>query len=234
MFGLPLHLLSLISVSTISTSSPSFSLYCLDYLINNAGTNTAVGPLVETDLSRFRSTFEANYFGLIAVTQAVAPHMIKKRSGKIINIGSTAGLAPLPYSSAYSSSKAAVHAISDVLRLELQGFGISVVVVAPGAIKSSIGDAGSKDIEVPESSNYHNVRDVIAFRAVYSQQGNPTPTDQFAQTVLRAVQPRNPRAYLVAGAKSSMVLLLYYLPVFIKDRLISRIFQMGRIGVSIE
>lgn len=191
-----------------------------------------MGPLIEVELERFRSTYEANFFGLIAVTQAVAPHMIKRRSGKIINIGSTAGLAPLPYSSAYSSSKAAVHAISDVLRLELQGFGIQVVVVAPGAIKSSIGDAGSKDIVIPSTSHYSNVADMIRMRAVYSQKGNPTPTDQFANLVVRQTQGRNPRAYVVAGAKSSMVMILYYLPVWLKDVLISRIFQMGRIGVS--
>lgn len=63
----------------------------IDVLVNNAGVNTAVGPSVEVDLDRFRSTFEANYFGLIRVTQAVTPHMIHRRKGTIINIGSTVG-----------------------------------------------------------------------------------------------------------------------------------------------
>lgn len=63
----------------------------IDVLVNNAGVNTAVGPAVEVDLDRYRSTFEANYFGLIRVTQAVTPHMIQRKTGAIINIGSTVG-----------------------------------------------------------------------------------------------------------------------------------------------
>lgn len=63
----------------------------IDVLVNNAGVNTGVGPAVEVDLDRYRSTFEANYFGLIRVTQKVVPYMIQRRQGRVINIGSTVG-----------------------------------------------------------------------------------------------------------------------------------------------
>lgn len=71
----------------------------------------------------------------------------------------------MPYGGAYSSSKAAVHALSDVLRAELKGFGISVVVVAPGAIKSLIGEAGASTISMKPNSKYENVKDMIIYRA---------------------------------------------------------------------
>lgn len=139
----------------------------IDILVNNAGLNTGVGPAIEVDLDRFKSTFEANYFGLIRVVQKVTPHMIARRTGTIINIGSTVGLVPLPYGAAYASSKAAVHSFSEALGMELKGFGIKVSIVAPGAIKSSIGDTGAKAIVLPATSFYKNVEDMI--RCEYNQ-----------------------------------------------------------------
>jgi len=204
----------------------------IDLLINNAGTNAAVGPVVEVDIERQRQTFEANYFGLLRVTQAVAPHMIKQRSGTIVNVGSTAALCPLPYAGAYAASKAAVHAVSDCMRAELAGFGINVVILAPGAIKSSIGDAGEGTIQLAKSSSYENVADMIKYRAQYSQLGHPTPTAEFAAVVRKAVVKRRPRAYLVTGAKSTMAFIMYYMPGRFRDFFLSRIFQLWRVGRS--
>ncbi|EPQ29980.1 uncharacterized protein PFL1_02653 [Pseudozyma flocculosa PF-1] len=204
----------------------------IDILINNAGTNTAVGPLIDVDVDRVRKTFEPNFFGLIMVTQAVSPYMIRRRSGVIVNIGSTAGLTALPFGATYSASKAAVHALSDALRLELRGFGVKVVVVAPGAIKSSIADAGSKDLDFPADSFYGDVKDLIEYRANFSQLGSPTPSAVFARNVRRAVTRPNPSAYLVTGKRSFTALLAYYLPVWIKDLLVGRMFSIWRIGRS--
>ncbi|KAN0060084.1 NADPH-dependent 1-acyl dihydroxyacetone phosphate reductase [Thecaphora frezii] len=202
----------------------------IDVLINNAGTNTAVGPLIEVELERIRKTLEPNLFGLIQVTQAVAPFMIQRRSGKIVNIGSTAGLTSLPFGAAYSASKAAVHALSDALRLELSGFGISVVVVAPGAIRSSIADTGSSHLALSPTSLYAHVQDLIEYRANFSQLGNPTPSDVFARNVRRAVDRRSPAAYLVTGKRAFNALLAYYLPTWIRDWLVGRMFSVWRIG----
>ncbi|PWZ01684.1 NAD(P)-binding protein [Testicularia cyperi] len=202
----------------------------IDILVNNAGVNHAVGPLVETDLQRIRNTFEPNFFGLIAVTQAAAPYMIKRRSGTIVNIGSTAAIANMPFGATYSASKAAVHALSDVLRLELAGFGIKVVVVAPGKIKSSIGDTGSSHISLPHDSAYKHVEDIVQYRAQFSQLGNPTPTDVFAKTVRKWVAVANPGPYLFTGSKSLTVWIAYYLPTWMKDRLIGAMFNASRIG----
>jgi 1-acylglycerone phosphate reductase len=133
----------------------------IDILVNNAGTNTAVGPTAEVELDRYRSTMEVNYFGLIRITSVVSRHMISRRSGRIINIGSTVGLVPLPYAAAYCSSKAAVHSYSEALRMELEGFGVQVSIVSPGAIKSSIGERGAQGIVLAKDSNYASVQDMV-------------------------------------------------------------------------
>ncbi|SNX83662.1 related to AYR1 - NADPH-dependent 1-acyl dihydroxyacetone phosphate reductase [Melanopsichium pennsylvanicum] len=220
----------------------------IDILINNAGVNLAVGPLVEIPIQNIRNTFEANFFGLIAVTQAAVPSMIRRRSGTVVNIGSTAAIGCMPFGAPYSASKAAVHAISDTLRLELAGFGIKVVVVAPGAIKSSIAENTSKNLfkptaapsssedgvddlgYLPADSMYKHVEDLVKFRAEYSQKGEPTPSETFARNVRRWVAVANPGAYLFTGKKSLSVWISYYLPTRVKDWMIGRIFQTHRIG----
>lgn len=178
------------------------------------------------------------------MTQVAAPYMIRRRSGTIVNIGSVAAIACMPFGGPYSASKSAVHAISDTLRLELSPFGVNVVVVAPGAIKSSIaentlknrsnsskpsGDDGDLGY-LPAESLYKHVEDLVKFRAEFSQQGEPTPSETFAKNVRQWVAATRPGAYLFTGKKSSVVWISYYLPVRVKDWILGRIFQIHRIG----
>ncbi|MGV2480613.1 UNVERIFIED_CONTAM: SDR family NAD(P)-dependent oxidoreductase, partial [Salmonella enterica subsp. enterica serovar Weltevreden] len=90
----------------------------IDLLINNAGYG-AMGPLVEMPLDEVRRQFETNVTSLIALTQAIVPGMIERRSGLVVNIGSVSGVLVTPFAGAYCASKAAVHALSDALRMEL-------------------------------------------------------------------------------------------------------------------
>lgn len=110
----------------------------------------AVGALMDIDLKVAQQCVNTNVFGTLAMSKAVAAHMAKKGSGKIVNIGSVVGYVSTPWAGIYALSKAAVHSMSDTLRLELKPFGIQVVVVAPGAIKSNFGSAGAKTVNVPE------------------------------------------------------------------------------------
>lgn len=158
--------------------------------------------------------------------------MIRRRSGTIVNIGSTAAIANMPFGATYSASKAAVHALSDVLRLELAGFGIKVVVVAPGAIKSSIAETGGSNIKLSDDSFYKDVQDLVQYRADFSQTGTPTPSATFATTVRKWVQRPNPGAYLFTGRRSLTVWFAYYLPTKLKDWLVGSMFNVSRIGKS--
>ena len=108
-------------------------------LINNAGYGSE-GPIEEVPMSEVRRQFETNVFGLTLLTKLVLPGMRKQRWGKIVNLSSMGGRMTLPGGGFYHATKYAVEAISDALRFEVQGFGIDVVVIEPGPIKTDFGD----------------------------------------------------------------------------------------------
>jgi len=157
----------------------------LDVLVNNAGVNT-FGPIVETPIDKIRSLFETNVLGLLAVTQAVFPRMADQRSGRIVNVGSVVGLLPTPFAGSYCASKSAVHMLSEVMRMEVKPFGVDVVVVQPGGVRSSIADTGAKDLEPFRSgtSRYRPYYDGIRKRA-YASQDNPMPAEDFARALVQ-------------------------------------------------
>ena len=130
----------------------------VETLVNNAGYG-AMGPLAELPLDELRLQFETNVFALVAMIQAVVPGMAARGSGRIVNIGSVSGVLPTPFSGAYSASKAAVHALSDALRPELAPFGIHVVTVQPGAIRSQFGATASAGAASRSLSLYEPLAD---------------------------------------------------------------------------
>lgn len=122
-------------------------------LINNAGYGSE-GPIEEVPMEEVRRQFETNVFGLTLLTKLVLPGMRKQRWGKIVNLSSMGGRMTLPGGGFYHATKYAVEAISDALRFEVQGFGIDVVVIEPGPIKTEFGDTAIKRVAAlggPES-----------------------------------------------------------------------------------
>ncbi|SCZ90358.1 BZ3500_MvSof-1268-A1-R1_Chr9g10804 [Microbotryum saponariae] len=140
----------------------------IDVCINNAGQG-CVAPLIEVDPAELRKTFDVNVFGLLTMVQAVAPHMVEQRSGTIVNIGSIVAYVPTPWAGVYCATKAAAYSLSDTLRMELRGFGIKVVCVAPGAIKSAIGASNDKRAVLSPASVYSNVEAFVRSRGSWSQ-----------------------------------------------------------------
>lgn len=107
-------------------------------LVNNAG-YAADGPVEEVAIEEVRRQFETNVFGLIRLTQLVLPGMRRQRFGKIVNLSSMGGRMTLPGGGVYHATKYAVEALSDALRFEVKGFGIDVILVEPGVIKTDFG-----------------------------------------------------------------------------------------------
>ena len=112
--------------------------------------HSGVGALLDIDLDTARKCVEVNVFGLLAMSRAVAKHMVKRGSGKIANVGSIVGYASTPWAGIYAMSKAAVHSLTDTLRMELAPFGIQAVVIAPGSIQSNFGKNSTNMVSIPE------------------------------------------------------------------------------------
>jgi short-subunit dehydrogenase len=107
----------------------------VDILINNAGYGQ-YGPLTELTEDQIRQQFEVNIIGLLLLTQRLVPTMRLQRQGRIINIGSIAGVVTLPFGGIYHASKHALEALSDALRMELAPFNIYVSLIQPGPVKT--------------------------------------------------------------------------------------------------
>jgi NADP-dependent 3-hydroxy acid dehydrogenase YdfG len=201
----------------------------IDVLINNAGINL-FGPLVEIPLERIRALFETNLVGLVAVTQAVFPHMAARRSGRIVNIGSVAGLLPTPWAAPYCASKSAVHMLSEVLRIEVKPFGIDVVTVQPGAVKSSIADSGSRDVERyrADTSRYRAAYEGILKRS-YASQDDPTPTEVFARELVdRCLADPAPRIVRI-GNRADAIAKMAEADPDARDEAMAATFGVGRL-----
>jgi len=174
----------------------------IDLLINNAG-YALIGPTIELTASQLQSQLETNVLSPLALIRVVAPGMKNNGKGKIVNIGSISGVVSTPFSGAYCSSKAALHSLSDALRMELSPFGIKVITVQPGAIKSHFGKAASKtarDIFIPDSW-YESVQKEIIGRAELSQL-NATPANIFAEHLVNILLKENPPPIIRLGKKS--------------------------------
>lgn len=108
----------------------------IDILINNAGAGS-YGPAWSAPMDEVRRLMELNFFALLALTQLVAPHMRARSSGTIVNVGSIAGKMVLPWMTLYSTSKYAVGALTEGLRMELRGSNVHAMVVCPGYVKTA-------------------------------------------------------------------------------------------------
>lgn len=126
----------------------------VDVLVNNAGFAQG-GFCEELSLEAYRQQFETNFFGAVAVTQAVLPAMRAQGSGKIINMSSISGKFGFPGLSAYVSSKHALEGFSESLRLELKPFGIDVFLVEPGSYKTNIWSS-IENVQLQDQSPYES------------------------------------------------------------------------------
>lgn len=123
-------------------------------LVNNAGYSQS-GAVESVPIDRVRAQFETNVFGLLRLTQLVLPGMRRAREGRVVNIGSMGGRLVFPGGGVYHATKYALEALSDALRFEVRGFGIQVVLIEPGLIRTGFGEAaGSAMREVLADDAY--------------------------------------------------------------------------------
>jgi NAD(P)-dependent dehydrogenase (short-subunit alcohol dehydrogenase family) len=169
----------------------------IDVLVNNAGVGL-MAVAEELKLDDLRRLYETNIFGLLRVTQAVLPHMRERKSGRILMLSSVAGILTPPTYGAYSSSKHAVEALSNALRLELYPFNIEVVLIEPGYIMTNFQQA-AKDlaqsyIEGSTASPYAKIYAGAIAGATNSRRESKTTPEDCAQVILRAIEASHPKA----------------------------------------
>jgi NAD(P)-dependent dehydrogenase (short-subunit alcohol dehydrogenase family) len=127
----------------------------VDVLVNNAGVQGPIGPLVENDADSWVRTFQVNVFGALYLIKAVLPHMMVRREGKIINVSGGGATAPRPRFSAYGASKTAILRLTETLAEEVHEFNIQVNAIAPGVVNTRMlqevleaGDAAGPELEL--------------------------------------------------------------------------------------
>ncbi|KAJ4714679.1 Short-chain dehydrogenase/reductase [Melia azedarach] len=199
----------------------------LDFLINNAGIGST-GPLAELPLHTIRKAWEINALGQLRMVQHVVPYMVSRRSGSIVNVASVVGKVPTPWAGSYCASKAAVLAISDTLRVELRPFGINVVKVVPGAIRSNFGSNTAEKLGNHDWKLYKEFKEAIAERARASQVGKATDATVFARHVVKKVLSPRPPKQIVFGHMTGLFAMLSWSPLWVRDLFFSTHFNLNK------
>jgi NAD(P)-dependent dehydrogenase (short-subunit alcohol dehydrogenase family) len=186
----------------------------IDVLVNAAGYGS-YGALEDVPLSEARNQFEVNLFGAARLTQLVLPLMREQRSGTVVNITSMGGKIYTPLGAWYHATKHALEALSDCLRMELKPFGIDVVVIEPGGIRTEWpGIAAQKVRAVSGTGPYAPQGNAVADSlSSESTQRRSSPPELIANTIGKAVTARRPKArYAVGYGAKPMIFLHNVLP----------------------
>jgi len=193
-------------------------------LVNDAGIGVNA-PVEVFALDEWRRLFEVNFFGHVAVTQTLLPVLIRSK-GRVINISSVGGKIAMATYGPYAAAKFALEAVSDSLRREIAPFGVEVVVVEPGAVKTKIaGRAIATAHEVaaamtPEQrQRYGRLVQAITAQAASVTKSSGLSADAAAKVLAKAVTARKPRTRYTIGREAALLPLLAIMP----DRMLDRV-----------
>lgn len=184
----------------------------IDVLINNAGYGY-FGAVENVTMAEARRQLEVNVFGLARLSQLVLPYMRAQKSGRIINTSSVAGKAVLYYGGWYHVSKYSVEALSDAMRMELKPFGIKVIMIEPGAIKTDWGIIAADHLEESSAATvYKKTAQRMAenMRKLYTD-GRLSHPSVVRKAICRAVNSRYPKARYRIGKWSGAIVFFHWL-----------------------
>ena len=196
-------------------------------LVNNAGIAVA-GPMEFLPIAELRRQMEINVVAQVAVTQAVLP-LIRAARGRIVNMGSISGRLATPFVGAYSASKFALEALTDVLRIELRPWGIAVVIVEPGGIATPIWERSLATADrllaemPPELEQYYGPVIPVIRKSAQRTGARGTPPAAVADVVAHALTAARPRTRYVVGERANLVTrLVARMPDQLRDTLVAR------------
>lgn len=183
----------------------------IDVLINNAGYGY-FGAVENVAMDEARRQLEVNVFGLARLCQMVLPTMREQGGGRIVNTASVAGKAVLYFGGWYNVSKYSVEALSDAMRMELKPFGIDVVMIEPGGIKTNWGIIAADHLAKSSKGTPYErdaLREAAAFRWIYGDVNLLSKPSVVTRAMLRAVNSRRPRARYRIGMASGTIVFFH-------------------------
>ena len=177
----------------------------IDVLVNNAGGGIS-GAVEKTGSADARRLFELNFFSFFEAAKFTIPYMRRRKSGKIINIGSVAGTLHIPFQTFYSASKAAVEAFSNCLRGELAPFNIKVTTVLPGDTRTGFTDAREKDFD--ENDPDYGARIARSVKLMEKDERGGMSPQSVVKKIYKAVRSKNPKPSYTVGVTYNIFVLL--------------------------
>lgn len=197
----------------------------LDVLVNNAGYGS-YGAVEDVSLNEARAQFDVNVFGAVRLIQLALPHMRAQRSGTIVNITSMGGKIHTPLGAWYHGTKFALEAISDCLRMEVEPFGIDVVVIEPGGIKTEWAGIAAQNLQkVSGNGSYAPQANAMANLMVNEASGNrQSPPQLIADTIAKAVNATRPKTRYAVGFGARPMILMRRL---LSDRAFDSLMRMA-------
>ncbi|KAK5046205.1 hypothetical protein LTR84_008662 [Exophiala bonariae] len=186
----------------------------LDVLVNNAGRDYMM-PVLDIDLDQMRATFETNVFSYVAITRAFFPLLVRStQNPMIVNNTSVNSLLPLAFNRGYNASKAAAAMLSSQMRVELHNFGIKLVELKTGAVKSNIWTFDPNDTtrQLPPSSVYESKKELLEKSVFQQDSKNAMPADQWAAQVVKDITKANPPPIVWKGGSAWLARVASLLP----------------------
>jgi NAD(P)-dependent dehydrogenase (short-subunit alcohol dehydrogenase family) len=195
----------------------------LDLLVNNAGYG-AYGALEDVPLAEGRRQCEVNLFGVARLTQLALPMMRQQHSGRIVNVTSIGGKMYEPFGSWYHATKFAVEGLSDCLRIEVAPFGVDVIVIEPGAIRTEWGGIAHESLIKTSGATAYGpwARRHAKLLASADTSKLPSPPEVVAETIARAAGATAPRTRYATGGGARIVLFLRRI---LSDRMFDRLIR---------
>jgi NAD(P)-dependent dehydrogenase (short-subunit alcohol dehydrogenase family) len=186
----------------------------VDVLVNNAGWSQS-GAVESIPDERVRAQFDTNVFGLLTMCRLVLPRMREQGWGKIVNVSSMGGKFTFPGGGVYHATKHAVEALSDALRFEVRGFGVDVIVIEPGLIRTRFGDTAAREIAAAtrNSGPYDEFNRAVAEATAGVYENGPLaklggPPETVAATIEKAISAGRPRPrYKVTPSARALIAL---------------------------
>ena len=189
-------------------------------VINMAGLS-GMGPVEFFPLEQLKKVFAVNVFGTFGVTQAMIP-LVRKTQGYIINISSDAGLVAYPFAAPYCSSKSAVEAMSDSLRVELKPWDIKVVLVEPGNVQTAMWEKAVEGVQKQIDALPPEAVELYAeeYRKWASMSTQGMPPERIAETLMDILTDKKPKARYVVGTDAKVSQLISHLPDKMRDAVV--------------